>query len=44
MSRDEAIRFFSGLGERYKVELLQDMDVDRVSLYGHGSFVDLSQY
>ena len=36
MSRDEAIRFFSGLGERYKVELLQDMDVDRVSLYGHG--------
>ena len=41
MSRDEAIRFFSGLGERYKVELLQDMDVDRVSLYGHGSFVDL---
>jgi len=41
MSREEAIRFFSGLGERYKVELLQDMDVDRVSLYGHGSFVDL---
>ena len=41
MSRAEAIRFFSGLGERYKVELLQDMDVDRVSLYGHGSFVDL---
>ena len=41
MSRDEAIRFFSGLGERYKVELLQDMEVDRVSLYGHGSFVDL---
>lgn len=41
MSRDEAIRFFSGLGERYKVELLQEMDVDRVSLYGHGSFVDL---
>ncbi len=41
MGRDEAIRFFEGLGERYKVELLRDMDVDRVSLYGHGSFVDL---
>ena len=41
MGRDEAIRFFEELGERYKVELLRDMDVDRVSLYGHGSFVDL---
>lgn len=41
MSRDEAIQFFTGLGEKYKVELLNDMDADRVSLYGHGIFVDL---
>ena len=41
MSRVEAIRFFEQLGEIYKVELLKDMDVETVSLYSHGSFVDL---
>jgi threonyl-tRNA synthetase len=41
MSKDEAIRFFEQLGEIYKVELLQDMEADTVSLYTHGSFVDL---
>ncbi len=41
MSKEEAIRFFEQLGEIYKVELLQDMEADTVSLYTHGSFVDL---
>ncbi|MCL2791280.1 MAG: threonine--tRNA ligase [Desulfobulbus sp.] len=41
MPRAEAIRFFEQLGEPYKVELLNDMDVDTVSLYSHGRFVDL---
>jgi len=41
MSREEAIRFFEHLGEIYKVELLRDMEADTVSLYTHGSFVDL---
>lgn len=41
MGRDEAIQFFTGLGEKYKVELLNDMDAERVSLYGHGTFIDL---
>lgn len=41
MSKQEAIGFFKQLGEIYKVELLDDMDVDTVSLYTHGDFVDL---
>ncbi len=41
MRKDEAIQFFSGQDEKYKVELLQDMDADTVSLYSQGSFVDL---
>jgi len=41
MSRAEAIRFFEQLDEPYKVELLNDMEADTVSLYTHGSFVDL---
>ncbi len=41
MSRDEAIGRFAQMGEQYKVELLQDMDADTVSLYTQGAFVDL---
>jgi threonyl-tRNA synthetase len=41
MSRDEAIAWFEQLGEIYKVELLREMETDTVSLYSHGSFVDL---
>lgn len=41
MSVAEAIDFFTGQGEKYKVELLQEMDGDRVSLYKQGDFVDL---
>ncbi len=41
VSREEAVRFFEELGEPYKLELLNDMDVDTVSLYTHGKFVDL---
>jgi len=41
VSREEAIRFFEELGEVYKLELLKEMDVDTVSLYTHGKFVDL---
>ncbi len=41
MSRDEATRWFARMGEQYKVELLQDMDADTVSLYTQGAFVDL---
>ena len=41
VSREEAIRFFEELGEVYKLELLNEMEVDTVSLYTHGKFVDL---
>ena len=41
VSKAEAIGLFQEMGEDYKVELLQDMDVENVSLYSQGSFVDL---
>jgi threonyl-tRNA synthetase len=39
--RDEAIRFFSSLGETFKVEMLQEITDKTVSLYRQGNFVDL---
>jgi len=43
MSRQEAVSFFEGRGESYKVELINDLpdDVADVSLYTQGGFVDL---
>ncbi len=41
MDRQEAIAFFKDKNEPYKVELLEDMDDDRVSLYQQGDFIDL---
>ena len=39
--KDEAIRLFEKEGEVYKVELLEGIDQEEVSLYRQGSFVDL---
>lgn len=41
MSRADAIELFRGMGEEYKVELIEDLDADTVSLYRQGDFVDL---
>ena len=41
MPRSEAIEFFRERGEPYKVELLEEMDNDSVSIYRQGNFVDL---
>jgi len=43
LSRDEAVAVFKEKGEPYKVELIQDLpsDVERVSLYRQGDYVDL---
>ena len=41
ISRQEAIERFRNEGEDYKVELLEDLDGDRVSLYNQGAFTDL---
>ena len=41
MSAREAVDFFNKQGETYKVELIQDLGVEKVSLYTHGTFTDL---
>jgi len=41
MSAQEAMDFFSREGEGYKVELIQDLGAEKVSLYTNGSFTDL---
>jgi threonyl-tRNA synthetase len=42
MPRDEAVKFFTGLGEIYKAEIIASIpDKDEISLYGQGNWVDL---
>ncbi len=41
LPKDEAIQVFQEEGETYKVELLQEIDQKKVSLYRQGKFVDL---
>lgn len=42
MSRAEAIAYFSKLGEKYKVEIIQDLAEDQeISIYLQGEFADL---
>lgn len=41
MKRIDAIELFKAMNETYKVELLQDIEDEAVSLYEEGSFIDL---
>jgi len=41
MTSRDAIDFFEGQGEDYKVELIEDLGAESVSLYAQGSFTDL---
>ncbi len=41
MSSNEAVAAFGDQGEKYKVELIEDLGVDQVSLYSIGGFRDL---
>ncbi len=41
ISREEAARTFKDRGEPYKVELLEEIQEEEVSIYRQGSFVDL---
>ena len=41
LDRNDAIEMFRGMGEAYKVELIEDLDAETVSLYRQGEFVDL---
>ncbi len=41
-SRDEAVKFFSGIGEKYKAEIIASIPSEQgISLYREGDFVDL---
>ncbi|HFE36900.1 MAG TPA: threonine--tRNA ligase [Gammaproteobacteria bacterium] len=42
MARDEAINFFTGLGEKYKAEIIASIPEDQeIGLYEQGDFIDL---
>jgi threonyl-tRNA synthetase len=41
MTRKEAIGYFSGKGQKFKVEMLEELEEEKVSLYRLGGFVDL---
>ena len=41
LTSQEAIGLFRQMGEEYKVELIEDLGAERVSLYRQGDFVDL---
>ena len=41
ISREQAIELFAQMGERYKVQLIEDLPNPTVSLYRQGDFVDL---
>jgi len=41
VNREQAIGYFRGQGEAYKVELLEEIPQEKVSLYQQGNFIDL---
>ncbi len=41
MATSDAVAFFRAQGEDYKVELIEDLEAETVSLYTQGSFTDL---
>ncbi len=41
MQKDEALSYFRNRNETYKIELLQDLEDETISLYKHGEFTDL---
>lgn len=41
VSKKEAVEFFQQRGEKYKVEILSELEDDQVTLYQHDDFVDL---
>lgn len=41
ISKEEAIKLFESLGETYKVEIINEIEDEKVSLYEEGGFIDL---
>jgi threonyl-tRNA synthetase len=43
LEREEALRFFSERGQQFKLELIKDLNLEKVSLYKEGEFTDMCQ-
>ncbi len=41
ISKEEAIKLFESLGETYKVEIINEIEDEKVSIYEEGGFIDL---
>jgi threonyl-tRNA synthetase len=41
LSKADAVKLFKEMGESYKVEIIEDLDTEIVSLYRQGDFIDL---
>jgi threonyl-tRNA synthetase len=42
MPRDDAVKFFRGMGEKYKAEIIGSIPAgEEIGLYGNGDFIDL---
>lgn len=41
ISKDEAIKLFESLGESYKIELINEIEDEKLSIYEEGGFIDL---
>lgn len=41
LSKEKALVLFKGQGENYKLELIEDLDGEEISVYKQGEFVDL---
>ncbi|MGB9891506.1 MULTISPECIES: threonine--tRNA ligase [Thermodesulfovibrio] len=41
ISKDEAIKLFESLGESYKIEIINEIEDEKVSIYEEGGFIDL---
>jgi threonyl-tRNA synthetase len=42
LARDEAVKFFSDMGEKYKAEIIASIpEKETISLYGEGNWIDL---
>ena len=41
LSKEEATKIFKDLGEYYKLELIEDIEDEKVSIYRQGDFMDL---
>ena len=41
LSKEDALKLFRDMGEHYKVELIEALDAETVSLYRQGNFADL---